>query len=52
MASLFALGVLNLWWMVFVAAVIAVQKTVPWRQRIVTCATSTDLRGKTVPART
>jgi predicted metal-binding membrane protein len=43
MASLFALGVMSVWWMVFVAAVIAVQKTVPWRRRIVTFATSAIL---------
>ena len=43
MASLFALGVLSLWWMAFVAAIIAVEKTVPWPQRVLTYATSTDL---------
>jgi predicted metal-binding membrane protein len=43
MASLFALGVRSVWWMVFVAAIIAVQKTVPWRQRLLTYATSADL---------
>jgi predicted metal-binding membrane protein len=43
MASLFALGVMSLAWMVSVAAIIVVEKTVPWRQRIVTCATSAVL---------
>ena len=43
MASLFALGVMSLWWMVFVAAIIAVEKTVPWRQRVVTYGTSAVL---------
>jgi predicted metal-binding membrane protein len=38
MASLFALGVMSLAWMAFVAAVIALEKTVPWR-RTVTYAT-------------
>jgi predicted metal-binding membrane protein len=42
-ASLFALAVMSLWWTVFVAAIIAVEKTVPWRQRIVTYATSAVL---------
>jgi predicted metal-binding membrane protein len=32
MAALFALGVMSLGWMVFVAAIIAVEKLVPWRQ--------------------
>jgi predicted metal-binding membrane protein len=32
MASLFALGVMSLGWMAFVAALIAVEKTVPWRR--------------------
>jgi predicted metal-binding membrane protein len=31
MATLFALGVMNLGWMVFVAALIAVEKTLPWK---------------------
>jgi predicted metal-binding membrane protein len=31
MASLFALGVMSIAWMAFVAALIAVEKTVPWR---------------------
>jgi predicted metal-binding membrane protein len=43
MASLFALGGMSLWWMAFVAAIIALQKTVPWPQRALTHATSTDL---------
>ena len=32
MASLFALGVMSVWWMVVVAGLIAVEKTVPWRR--------------------
>jgi predicted metal-binding membrane protein len=42
MASLFALGVMSLTWMVFVAALIALEKTVPWR-RIVSWATAAIL---------
>jgi predicted metal-binding membrane protein len=43
MASLFALGVMSVSWMAFVAAIIALQKTFPWRQRILTYATSAVL---------
>ena len=32
MASLFALGVMSIAWMAFVAALIAVEKTLPWRR--------------------
>ena len=32
MASLFALGVMSIIWMAFVAGLIAVEKTLPWRQ--------------------
>jgi predicted metal-binding membrane protein len=32
MASLFALGVMSVPWMAFIAAVIAVEKTLPWRR--------------------
>jgi len=32
MASLFALGVMSIAWMAFVAGIIAVEKTVPWRR--------------------
>ncbi|MFM6847980.1 MAG: DUF2182 domain-containing protein [Terrabacter sp.] len=32
MASLFALGVMSVTWMAFVAALIAVEKTLPWRR--------------------
>ena len=39
MASLFALGMMSLAWMGFVAALIALEKTVPWR-RPVTYATA------------
>ncbi len=43
MASLFALGIMSVSWMAFVAGVIAVEKTVPWRRRIVTYATAAVL---------
>ena len=33
MASLFALGVMSLAWMAFVAALIALEKTLPWGRR-------------------
>lgn len=39
MASLFALGVMSLAWMAFVAGLIALEKTLPWR-RPVTYATA------------
>ena len=32
MASLFALGVMSVFWMVVVAVLIAVEKTLPWRR--------------------
>jgi predicted metal-binding membrane protein len=32
MASLFALGVMSLGWMAFIAALIAIEKTLPWRR--------------------
>ena len=32
MASLFALGVMSIVWMAFVAAIIAAEKTLPWRR--------------------
>jgi predicted metal-binding membrane protein len=34
MASLFALGVMSVTWMAFVAGIIAVEKTLPWQRRI------------------
>jgi predicted metal-binding membrane protein len=34
MAALFALGVMSLTWMAFVAALIALEKTVPWRRAV------------------
>jgi predicted metal-binding membrane protein len=43
MASLFALGVMSVWWIAFVAAIIAVEKTVPSRQRNLTSAAAADL---------
>ena len=43
MASLFALGVMSVSWMAFVAGIIAVEKMLPWRRRVVTYATSTVL---------
>jgi predicted metal-binding membrane protein len=39
MASLFALGVMSVAWMAFVAALIAAEKTLPWR-RVATYATA------------
>jgi predicted metal-binding membrane protein len=42
MASLFALGVMSIAWMAFVAAVIAAEKTVPWR-RVATYGTTAVL---------
>lgn len=35
MAALFALGVMSLTWMVLVAALIALQKTLPWRRAVI-----------------
>jgi predicted metal-binding membrane protein len=32
MASLFALGIMSVVWMAFVAALIAIEKTLPWRR--------------------
>ena len=34
MASLFALGVMSLAWMAFVGALIALEKTLPWRRTV------------------
>ena len=42
MASLFALGVMSITWMAFVAGLIAVEKTVPWR-RVATYGTAAIL---------
>jgi predicted metal-binding membrane protein len=42
MASLFALGVMSLTWMAFVAGLIAVEKTLPWR-RVATYGTAAVL---------
>jgi predicted metal-binding membrane protein len=39
MASLFALGIMSIVWMAFVAALIAVEKTLPWR-RVATYGTA------------
>ena len=39
MAALFALGVMSVGWMVFLAAIIAVEKLVPWRRTAVHAAT-------------
>ncbi len=44
MASLFALGVMSIAWMAFVAALIAAEKTLPWR-RSVTYAIAATLIG-------
>jgi predicted metal-binding membrane protein len=42
MASLFALGIMSVVWMAFVAGLIAVEKTLPWR-RVVTWGTAAVL---------
>jgi predicted metal-binding membrane protein len=42
MASLFALGVMSIAWMAFVAALIAAEKMLPWR-RVATYGTATIL---------
>jgi predicted metal-binding membrane protein len=42
MASLFALGVMSVAWMAFVAALIAIEKTLPWR-RVATYGTAVVL---------
>jgi predicted metal-binding membrane protein len=42
MASLFALGVMSLTWMAFVAGLIAIEKTLPWR-RVATYGTAAVL---------
>jgi predicted metal-binding membrane protein len=42
MASLFALGVMSITWMAFVAGLIAIEKTLPWR-RVATYATAAVL---------
>jgi hypothetical protein len=42
MAGLFALGVMSIPWMVFVAALIAAEKTLPWR-RVATYGTAAIL---------
>jgi predicted metal-binding membrane protein len=44
MASLFALGVMSIAWMAFVAGLIAAEKTVPWR-RLATYGTAAILLG-------
>jgi predicted metal-binding membrane protein len=44
MASLFALGVMSIVWMTFVAGLIAAEKTVPWR-RVATYGTAAVLFG-------
>ena len=42
MASLFALGIMSLVWMAFVAALIAIEKLLPW-QRVATYGTAAIL---------
>jgi len=42
MAALFALGVMSIAWMAFVAALIALEKTLPWK-RVVTWGTAAIL---------
>ena len=51
MASLFALGVMSITWMVFVAGLIAAEKTLPWR-RVATYGTAAILaRARRAAAR-
>jgi predicted metal-binding membrane protein len=63
MASLFALGVMSLAWMAFVAALIALEKTLPWERLatwgtaailialgVLLLATPSSIPGLTVPA--
>jgi hypothetical protein len=40
MAALFALGVMSLTWMAFVAVLIALEKTVPWRRPVTWASTA------------
>jgi predicted metal-binding membrane protein len=40
MAALFALGVMSLVWMAVVAALIAAEKTIPWRRPVVWTTTA------------
>jgi hypothetical protein len=62
MAALFALGVMSLAWMALVAALIALEKTVPWRRvatwgvaavllalAVVVLAVPNDVPGLVVP---
>jgi predicted metal-binding membrane protein len=44
MAALFALGVMSIAWMAFIAALIAAEKTLPWR-RVATYGTASILLG-------
>ena len=44
MASLFALGVMSVTWMVFVAGLITMEKTIPWRA-VATYGTALILLG-------
>jgi predicted metal-binding membrane protein len=44
MASLFALGIMSIVWMAFVAGLIAIEKTLPWR-RVATYGTTAMLLG-------
>jgi predicted metal-binding membrane protein len=45
MASLFALGLMSLSWMALVAALIAVEKTLPWRRVTLAVAAALALLG-------
>jgi len=40
MAALFALGVMSLVWMAVIAAVIAAEKTIPWRRSVMWITTA------------
>jgi predicted metal-binding membrane protein len=63
MAGLFALGVMSLTWMALIAALIALEKTIPWRRAatwgaagilvmlaVAVIATPHDVPGLVIPA--
>ena len=51
MASLFALGVMSIVWMAFVAALIAAEKTLPWRRVAVYGTASAPARARAAAVR-
>ena len=50
MASLFALGVMSLAWMAFIAALIALEKTLPFRRTITYTTADAPVRARRHPA--